>query len=613
MLSRKKFYLILIGLCLLAYSNSLNNAFISDDLPAILENPRISQISRSLLNPQGMLNSLAYLIAGFNPVPHHLISIILHALNTILVFIFLSLFFKTIPSFWGACIFAVHPIHTEAVTWISGRPYIITSLFILIGYFLYHKIALEVNSGKRINLKRYLLCLLIFSYYLVANLSFYFVFLPFLILADITFNRWQKTWRLWLPFLGVLILRVFLARNVLLERISFVAMEAGRQVTWSNPILNLAYSFFTHLGLLLWPAKLTLYHEPVIISSFVLRIEVVSVFLLLAISIFFLFRRAKKLFFALGIFVLFLAPTYSPVWICSIVAERYLYFSSIALSMAIAFGYEKYILKKQGELNKCALVVLIFLIFAYGIRTVLRNQDWKTPGIFWRKAVDVSPESMHVHGELALIYFKEGDIKNAIKHYNKAIEVNPRYADAYYNRGLVYKSQGNLNQVLQDYNKAIEINPNRADTYYNRGNTYSSQGNFNQALQDYSKAIEINPNFTKAYNNRGNIYKSQGNFSQALEDYSKAIEINPELAELYNNRGLVYRNQGNLKQSLQDFNKAIEIKPDYAEAYISRAIVYFQMQEYNKSWEDAHKAESLGYKVNPDFLDKLKSVRAVDQ
>ncbi|MBI5145258.1 MAG: hypothetical protein HZA27_03625, partial [Candidatus Omnitrophica bacterium] len=111
---KKEIYFILIILCFLAYFNSLNNQFVSDDIQSIAKNPLIGQPQTYLIDPANLLNSLAYLIGRFNPFPYHLASVIIHTLNTILIFFFLVLFFKPETSFLGAGLFAVHPIHTEA-------------------------------------------------------------------------------------------------------------------------------------------------------------------------------------------------------------------------------------------------------------------------------------------------------------------------------------------------------------------------------------------------------------------------------------------------------------------------------------------------------------------
>jgi len=489
------FILALVALCFLLYANSLNNAFISDDIPTILKNPSISHPLRFWLDPASFLNSLNYLACGYNPFTYHLTNIILHSLNTILVFFFLSLFFKREASFLGACLFAAHPIHAEAVAWVSGKPYIITSIFILAGYLLYYHFT-TIKAGKRIKLRRYILCLLLFSYYLVANVSFYFIFPVFLILSDITFGRVRKNYKYWFLFLGIVILRLVFVRNEIMQRISFVAHEVGREVTQTNPIFNLAYSFFSHMGLLLWPAKLTLYHEPAVISAFTLKAELAALFLLL-ISLPFIFKRAKELFFGLGIFVLFLAPTYSPVMVSWLVAERYLYFPCIILSIFLAFGYEKTgsdLFFKNAATGKINLTPLFFIVIAsLAVRTVARNEDWKTPERFWRQTVLVSYNSPRSHNNMGDVYGQEGNTEGAIREFKKAIEIKPDYADAYHNLANIYHHKGDLKEAVTFYQQAVSFNPKLFESYYNLGLIYLNSGEFGLAKLELEKALGIRP------------------------------------------------------------------------------------------------------------------------
>jgi len=496
---RSEIYLILAALCFLIYANSLNNAFISDDIPAILKNTAISNTFRFWSDPSSFLNSLNYLLAGYNPFVYHLTNIILHSLNTILIFIFLNLFFKTEASLLAACLFAAHPIHTEAVTWVSGRPYLITSLFILVAYLLYHRVAVAVNEGRKLNFIRYFLCFVISSYYMVINFTFYFIFPFFLVLLDITFGRWRKTWKLWLPFLSFFILRVMLARNLIAGRISFVAGEIGQEVTWSNPLFNFAYSFFTHIWLLLWPAKLTLYHEPAVISAPALKVELFFLALLL-ISLPFIFKRAKELFFGIAVFILFLAPTYSPVMVSWLVAERYLYFPSIILSIFLAFFYGDvsiFNLFNEKQKNRNVPIIKlgasIFLIAGFAVRTVARNEDWKTAQSFWRQTVLVSYNSPRAHNNMGDAYCQEGNLEGGIREFKKAIELKPDYADAYHNLANVYHNKGDIDEAIRSYQQAVYFNPKLFESHYNLGIIYLGLSRFDSAALELEKAVQIRP------------------------------------------------------------------------------------------------------------------------
>ncbi|MFH1876587.1 MAG: tetratricopeptide repeat protein [Candidatus Omnitrophota bacterium] len=223
------------------------------------------------------------------------------------------------------------------------------------------------------------------------------------------------------------------------------------------------------------------------------------------------------------------------------------------------------------------------------------------------KAIEINPNLTEAYHNRGFAYAHQGNPSQAISDFTKAIEINPNYADAYCLRGLTYVQQGNLPQAISDCTKAIEINPKYAEAYNNRGLAYYKQDKFSQALLDYTKAIEIDPNYANAYFNRGLAYAwQQGNLPQAISDCTKAIEINPKYAEAYNNRGLAYGGQGNFPQAISDCTKAIEIDPNLAEAYYNRAGAYFYQKDFTKAWEDVRKVESLGFKVNSEFLEELK-------
>jgi len=105
----------------------------------------------------------------------------------------------------------------------------------------------------------------------------------------------------------------------------------------------------------------------------------------------------------------------------------------------------------------------------------------------------------------------------------------------YFNRGIVYFRKGDLKQAITEYNKSIQVNPYHANVYYNRACAYSDLGDHNQAIIDYNKALENNPDYAEAYNNRAVEYLYQKDYRRAQEDVYKAqalgSKIHPELLE----------------------------------------------------------------------------------
>ncbi len=488
---KKKIYLALAGICLVVYANSLRGAFVSDDIPTIINNPAIANPANYLFAPANILDSFTYLLVKDNPFLYHLISVILHSLNTILVFVFLSLFFKAEASFLGASLFAVHPIHTEAVSWISGRGYLIMALFTFSIYLLYRRATYTEKAPLSKAIFYYLSGLFLFAYLIVRQFSFYTLTPLFLILSDVTFGKWRKNWKLWLPFLGIAALRLAMSKSLLLGRVGSVARDMGASPTWTDPIFNLAYSLFSHLILLIWPARLTLYHEPAMISHFALVLELI-VLAVLVLALPLLYKKAKPVFFGLGIFVIYLAPTYSPVLISWLVAERYLYIPSVALSLCLCLAYEKYAKKSEAARN-AALILFIIVIVAYSLRTVFRNEDWKTPERLWQATLEVSPLSPRAHNNMGDVYSRAGNIEGALLEFEKATELKPNYADAYHNLANAYYSRGNLRQAIKYYQKAIACNPELFESHYNLGIIYINTGDFKRATEELNEAVQLRP------------------------------------------------------------------------------------------------------------------------
>jgi tetratricopeptide (TPR) repeat protein len=550
MLYKKGIYIALVFICFLVYFNSLNNGFISDDIDTILNNRLISRSFSYLLYPSTLLNSLSYLLVKQNPFIYHLTNVILHSITTILVFVFLCLFFKIEHSLIASCLFAVHPIHTEAVSWISGRPYIITSLFILTGYFLYYFATSSINpfridtensrpilriDSRDIQFKPlpYLSCLLIFSYYMIRNFSFYFLFPFLLILSDVTFKRWRKNWKWWIPFLAIAAARIILATNLVSQRIADVRIDMGVSPV-KNPIIFFLYSFFGHLSLLIWPDKLTFYHDPTIATQNLLTYSLLY-FLPIIFLLLFTFKKAKMVFFAICLFILFLVPTYSPIPVACLVSERYVYIPSIGLSIFAAFLYEKYT-DRFPRYKKYFLALSVLAIVAYAARTLIRNEDWKSPALFWRKTLEVSPHSPRAHNNMGTVYIRERNFDKAIEEFEKAIELNPEYALGYFNLGDLYTLLGEKDKAINFYYKAIKLRPWYQNTYNNLGALYINLGNSKEAIPLLEKAIEIYPDFAPAHFNLSVAYYNQKEYGLAVKHCNIAaklgFDIPPELSGL---------------------------------------------------------------------------------
>lgn len=458
---RKLLYLLLILFCVAGYANSLNGSFLADDLSAIQGNPHLAQAFRFWQDPHMFFNSLDYLLGGYDPFIYHLTNLILHALNTILAFFFLCLFFNAEAGFLGAALFALHPVHTEAVSWISGRPYLIMASLMLVNLLLYDSIT---TADKRSKALRYSLSLLIFFYTLSNYNSFHHCLFPLLlVLFDLSKGRVKENWRLWIPFFLGVAFKFIWGRGHILSQASYMVNNVGASAL-RGPVYA-AYSFYAHLKLLFWPNSLPIFLEsekiPAMMFKYGWLYLIPPVLFLLAAL-----KKAKELFFALGLFIILLSPTYSPIPVASLTAERYLYIPSIGLSMLLTYLYQRYC-GKYPEYRKYLLLLFSLIIAVYGMRTVARNETWGSPEKFWKEATVAYKNSWQAHSNLGFIYLSSGRFKEAITEYEKALALNKASADAHNNLGVAYYRVGNKFKAEENFRRALELDPGLTSAYRN--------------------------------------------------------------------------------------------------------------------------------------------------
>lgn len=577
MSNKKAVYIILFALCILVYANSIKGVFVCDDIPTIVKNPQASQFLRMYTEPQQLCNGVAFSISGLNPWSYHLISVVLHCINTLLVFSFLRLFFQAEASLIAACLFAVHPIHTEAVSWISGRPYLFLSLYFLSIYFLYQKGMNLITAGRKSGLVWYIMALAIFSY--GANFSIssaaFMVFLPFiLILSDILFSIWRRKWKWWIPFLVILIIQLILAKDsIIYHRNEFMTGGIKDWIIERNPARFFVFSVCAHLWLLIWPQHITISHGPEIIHPSLITFYPLCLFVIF-IGLILALRKDKRVFFALSVFILMLAPTYSPVSLGCIIAERFLYFPSILFFMILAYLYEKY-LPVQARPRRYAIALLISLIALYGIRTVVRNKDYYTEEAFWRKAIEVSPGNSGAHNSL----------------------------------GLVYIDKRNLNGALKEFQEAIRFDPANYSVNVNLAGCYLEMGLFNQALFFAQKAQGLRPDQPQPLHAISRIYDTMGNKSEAIVYLKKLIEAHPEYLYAYDDLGAIYTGMGKSKDAIPLLKRALEINPRYGLGHYDLAAAYFHEKNYPLAIEHCDAALKWGYPVPQEFIKELAPYR----
>ncbi len=589
-MQNKKQLLLLLPLLFVTifiYSASFKNQFIWDDFYLIVNDATI----RSFMNLpfifktnlfqiiggsnfyrplQTISFAFDYFLWGLDPLGYHLTNLMLHLANIVLIYFFVSRIF-TQPfqqqermgrqeraglknydiAFLTSLIFAVHPINTEAVTYISGRADPLCAFFFLSALLFYARFK---DTSKKF---LFILSLLFFIFSLLTKEAV-LIFPLILILYDAMILKENRVMvrsiKLYTPYLFIIIIYVIYRLFFLGLPFKFLA-----HISFKPYLLTLPKILILYLGLLLFPINLYMERiESLIGSAWSLLFIVPLITIICAIWLFQIFyRRSKPLFFCAGFFFITLLPVLNILVINAMMAEHWLYLPSIGVYAILSFGLVKIVdfqapLIKQGILAKSAVIVFIGFLSFFSIRTILRNIEWGRPFEFYSSLLEHSPYSERGHINIGVMYLSTKDLKSARREFLAAARLNPGNPFCYHGLGFVDFLEDNKPQAMNNWRKALDINPFFQPTRnIVRGSLYKENKKFRRLL----RAVEVNSNNITAEYLLAKIYLKNGLYLEALDRLQKVLEINPNSMNAVLNRSGVYYKLGLYTKAIADFKK----------------------------------------------------------
>lgn len=516
------YLLFFLFLILVTFGNSLNNAFLSDDLAEIVNNPNIGNFWFAITyHPLGFIRLIFYWLAfhlgGLNPIFFRSINIFLHIGVVFLIFAIFSRVYSKKLAWFVASIFAVHPAISEAVVWISGGGYPQYSFFFLFSFLFY----LLSIKGK----KYYWLSIFFFLFSFMSHpqmpLSLFLIF-P---LWEFTFGSFKKNWLKTLPFLFLSLIFLFVSLNAIPERTTTLATVHYEQLGVDNPFVLIPISLSSYFELIFFPKTLTLYHSELFFGQleFIIRALIVLTFFA---GIIFSFKKNKFIFFWLSFFLIALAPTLTPFRLNWVVAERYLYLPSLGILAVVGLGLDR--LSRSTKFKWISYTLVMIILVALSLRTIIRNVDWKNEDNLWIATGKTSPSSPNTHNNLGDVYGRHGDKEAALKEFQTAIALKPDYGDAYHNLANTYRELNQPDKALENYQKALQFNPNLWQSYQNIAAIYFNNKQYDLAIINIEKAITINPNNINLRNNLGIVYLMKGDKQKAKEIFNLVLSADPQ-------------------------------------------------------------------------------------
>ncbi len=598
---------------------------------------------------------------GVNPFGHHLVNVLFHIANTLLLFLVLK---KMTGAKWRsafvAALFALHPAHVESVAWISERKDVLSAFFFLLTIWFYARYAkseIGNRSRKAGAIGNYLLALAFFSLGLMSKpmlvtTPFVLLLLDFWPLQRVSGEEPDKPGLKRLLFEKVPFLALAVASSV----VTFIVQRKGGAVTSleslpvADRIGNALVSYARYLGETFWPVKLAIlypYPRERVGTEIVMRWPVgqiilgVAILLVVTVIVMLLIRRRKYLAVGWFWFLGTLVPVIGLVQVgIQSMADRYTYIPIIGILVAVVWFVSDAMSSARWKPLILGIPAAVILI-ACGALTGAQIGYWENSETLFRRTVAVTRNNYLAYNNLGFHLANSGKDDEAIINYRKAIEIDPTYEDARNNLGHALAKKGNYAEAIPHYLAALRTKPNHVEVHNNLGNALTSlgkidegiehykialtndakhadahsnlgialamKGKLDEAIAEFNTALKLKTNNAGAHSNLGNAYASMGRRDEAMKEFQESLRIEPGNTEAQNNLGNVLTELGRADDAVPHYRAAIRIKPDNAEAHHNLGMALVRLGKKDEA--RAEFAEAL--RLKPDYAEAQKQLRVL--
>lgn len=640
------FALILIaGLGLAAYANSFDASFHFDDYTYIVNKKEIRDLGdiqaiyRALGHPSRFITFLTFAVNyhfhRFDVFGYHLVNWLIHLVNSGLVY-WLVLLIGQSPkikeeqrpvgiyhlALFSGLLYMVHPVQTEAVTYIVQRFTSLATLFYLSAVCFYLKGRLSGGKNQGIYYGGFCAAAVLgmFTKQICFTIPVMILWIEWLLFDSGVTSLLRKRWKI-LLVLGLLLLVIpsFFGFNPpgIIGREFPSRSHTGDIINTQTYFLTQSRVIPTYIRLLFFPAGQTLDYdfsvskslfEPKVILGF-------SFLFALLCAAAGCIRRHRWVAFGIGWFFITLSVTSSIIPIPHVIFEHHMYLPAVGFVIVLNFLIAAIVRKQKYFMGVMGGIVLIFSVL-----TFQRNEVWRTDISLWTDIVRKAPDKVRVWNNLGLAYLEQGAYEKSIACFDRSLSMNEGEARVYNNRGLAYAALGRDKEALADYDRAVylyrrnkEFFPELgkkvwAEIFINRGSLYVKHQRFVQALEDFRAADAIDPENPRILYNLGYVHERSKEFDPAREYYELASQADPAFIKPLIGLGFVYHEQGNNEQAVIYYNKAIALDPRNGEAFFYRAIVYAQLGRNNDAQADMKRSMEYGFEAQSEELRQVRSI-----
>ncbi len=589
----------LIGLCFvisvfvaILYFNSLGNQFTNWDDGMIYQNPQVqnldwtgikrifTQKKGSTYQPIRMLSyAIDYRIWKLNPFGYHITNILFYGLTCIMVFFTLRLLSTELRreaspyshgrvAIFGALLFAAHPVHVEAVTWLAARKEVLQGFFFFLAFYFYLKGREEGASKKTVYLG------FVFLSFLLAILSknSAVVFPGVILLYELA--RGKDKFARFLKDHWVFMAAAAVASGIFMFIMMKVMLEAGgikqyKGASFANNFLICIYVFLQNIRLLVLTINYSAaYSFLVTLPVFCLKNVILFfiTFSLFAVSILSL-RRTKIIFFSFFFFLITVLPYLNIIPISTLKADRYVFIASFSyiFLLGVAFDYLfTYRHKKFSHEFFKLLSIMLFLslLAGYSFMTIRQNTLWENSYTLWSDAVEKHPESSTANALMGVVYMELAMDQDAIKHLEKAVRLVPYDYQSRNNLGIVYGRSDEPEKALKEFSTAMQLKPDDDTIKINLSVFYQRHKEYKKAEEVLQYVLSKSPRNANLHFRLGLLYRDAGRYEETASEFLRSVELAPHIINGYEELGNTYATRiDDLEKAKYYYSKGIEAAP----------------------------------------------------
>jgi Flp pilus assembly protein TadD len=567
-----------------AFFPAIGNGFTGYDDPAyVTDNARVKQgltwehikwafsaVVAANWHPLTMLSHmLDCQIFGTKPWGHHLTNVLLHAMNTVLLFLVLKrMTDKTGRSFFVAALFGLHPLHVQSVAWVAERKDVLSTLFWMLTLLAYARFVEESKVQSPKSKVFYAVALVCFALGLmskpmVVTLPFVLLLLDYWPLGRLRKEQIGKLLREKLPFFAL---------AAIVSAVTFAVQKNQGAVTGLTVLTfplrleNAMVAYAGYLGKLFYPAGLSVFYP--FPRHWPLEKIFAAAMVLIAISFFaaVLWRRQPWLLVGWLWFVGTLVPVIGLVQVgAQAMADRYTYVPSVGMLVLTVWGAYELTRRWRHHAAVLSLAGVVAIILCF-VATRQQLGYWRDGETLFRHAIAVTGENAVACENLGVILEKDGHFDEAVEQFKKGLDLLPGDADLHCNLGIALADQKRFDEAISQYQQALKLDPSHAESHCELGISLGHKGLLAEAVQQLQAAARLDPASADIRYNLGNALVRNGQLDEAVGQLRAALKLNPDDADTHNNLGTALYQTRHLDGAIAEFQEALKLKPDFTEA-----------------------------------------------